>query len=514
MDKVEHSDSSSVPPSVSPFQRGWLKLKDCWTVPAVRRGFLGSTLIACGGFTPAFLPEVNPLRHGVLAPIMGAWAGRTLLTAILIIGVVLIVHSWFKLRPLSGESGTPDFCATTALWSLPLLPVPPLFSNDAYSYAAQGNMVHLGSDPYAIGPSGAPGPFADQVDFHWRDTPAPYGPLSLQIQHGIVDLMGHQPFPAAVAMRLPALIALVIIAISLPIIARASGGSKDMALWFGLANPLVLMHVVAGAHNDALMIAGMAAAAALAFERRIVTALVVVGAAAAIKQPAIIMLAPVAAIWVAQQRPDFGREWISWKDELRFQPRLMLFGAVSAVVAVGSFCVITVATGLGFGWVAALSIPGSVRTPLTPSVIVGAALEIGSRAIGLRQVSFAVMDITRTVFSSVGILSLVWLWLRFGRLKPIWFVGCGLIALSVSGPAFHSWYILWGSTLLAGCFVGRTFLRWIIWTCAIFVAYSVIDVAFRNGLLPLGITGVAALAWVAVANDRRLRRATNQPAPS
>lgn len=482
-----------------------------WSDAAVRRGFLGSVLIACGAFTPAFLPEANPLRHGVLAPFMGAWESRSMLTILVIAGMVLIVDSWLRLRPssrpsqgLDTRSTPPDFRTVTALWSLPLIPVPPLFSNDAYSYAAQGNMVHLGSDPYSIGPSGAPGPFAEQVDFHWQHTPAPYGPLSLQIQHGVVDLVGHQPFPAAVAMRFPALIAVIIIALVLPTVAKACGGSAAFALWFGLANPLVIFHVVGGAHNDALMIAGMVAAAAFALRQRFIVALVLVGAAAAIKQPAIILLAPIAALWAADKRPQMSAAWTSWRAELSFQPRLMAFGVAAAALSVGAFCVITAATGLGFGWIAALSIPGSVRTPLTPSVIVGVVLELGSKTIGWRQTSFAVMDTTRTVFSAAGMLSLIWLWIRYGRLAPLWFAGMGLVALAASGPAFHSWYILWGSTFL-GCYVlSRSILRWTVWLTAVFAAYSVIDVAFRNGLLALGITGVAFLVWIAVGHHREL----------
>lgn len=501
----------------------WASLCASWDTPAVRRGFLGAVLISCGAFTPAFVPAANPLRHGILAPIIGAWESRALLTVLAIAGMILIVDSWLRLRPtpdVSSQSGkspvteyaTPDQRAVTALWSLPLLPVPPLFSNDAYSYAAQGNMVHLGSDPYAIGPSGAPGPFAEQVDFYWQHTPAPYGPLSLQIQHGVVDLVGHQPFPAAIAMRFPALVAMVIIALSLPIIAKSCGGSPAFALWFGLANPLVIFHVVGGAHNDALMIAGAVAAAAFALRQRFIVALVLVGTAAAIKQPAIILLAPVAALWAAHKRPQMSAPWTSWRTELRYQPRLMGFGVIAAVLSVGAFCVITAATGLGFGWIAALSIPGSVRTPLTPSVIVGVLLELGSKAIGWRQASFVVMDTTRAVFSALGMLSLIWLWLRYGRTAPLWFAGMGLIALASSGPAFHSWYILWGSTFL-GCYVlQRRILRWTVWLTAIFAAYSVIDVAFRNGLLALGITGVAFLVWLAVGHDKRLM-AQNVAAP-
>lgn len=72
---------------------------------------------------------------------------------------------------------------------------PPIFSHDAYSYAAQGWLVHNGINPYDAGPGVLPGSFADQVSWVWRDTPAPYGPLSLQLQHLVVELTGFRPCP-------------------------------------------------------------------------------------------------------------------------------------------------------------------------------------------------------------------------------------------------------------------------------------------------------------------------------
>ncbi|HBX81718.1 MAG TPA: hypothetical protein DEH05_11520, partial [Propionibacteriaceae bacterium] len=67
------------------------------------------------------------------------------------------------------------------MWSLPLLAAPPIFSHDAYSYAAQGWLMYNGLNPYEVGPGTLPGAFADQVAWVWRQTPSPYGPLSLEI---------------------------------------------------------------------------------------------------------------------------------------------------------------------------------------------------------------------------------------------------------------------------------------------------------------------------------------------
>ena len=78
--------------------------------------------------------------------------------------------------------------ARRGLWCAPLLFTAPLFSQDAYSYLAQGALVHLGLDPYRD----APAVLAQHGQAHvlnavspfWRHTTAPYGPLFLWIVSG------------------------------------------------------------------------------------------------------------------------------------------------------------------------------------------------------------------------------------------------------------------------------------------------------------------------------------------
>ena len=130
-----------------------------------------------------------------------------------------MLDSWLRLRPRAGRPGPTRHVLW--LWSLPLLLAPPLFSRDAYSYAGQGRLVHVGIDPYRYGPAAIAEQYSQNVDPMWLYTPAPYGPLQLQIQHLIVDIAGpSNPYAAAVAMRLPALLGVALIAFLLPKIAQ------------------------------------------------------------------------------------------------------------------------------------------------------------------------------------------------------------------------------------------------------------------------------------------------------
>ena len=79
--------------------------------------------------------------------------------------------------------------------------------------AAQGWLLHNGLNPYETPVSVLPGAFADQVAWVWRYTPAPYGPLSLQISHLMVVLGGLNPYYSTLLMRIPALIGVVLIVV-------------------------------------------------------------------------------------------------------------------------------------------------------------------------------------------------------------------------------------------------------------------------------------------------------------
>ena len=140
-----------------------------------------------------------------------------------------------------------------------------------------------------------PGPFADQAAWLWRYTTAMYPPLSLEMFHGLVVLVGNNPYYSAMAMRIPALLGVALIAYFLPRLAVRMGADPQMTAWFSTINPLIIIDFVGGAHNDALMMGLVVLALWLALSQRFWWAAVLVGVAACIKQPAILAFYPVAA---------------------------------------------------------------------------------------------------------------------------------------------------------------------------------------------------------------------------
>jgi hypothetical protein len=129
--------------------------------------------------------------------------------------------------------------------------LPPLLSHDVYSYVdyARLGLLH-GIDPYVRGPAAAPG---DPAFPHvaWAHTTSAYGPLFTLATYPLAWL----PVSAAVYV-LKATSALAVLATALLVarLAPARGVDPGRAAAFVGLNPLVLVHVVGGPHNDGIAV--------------------------------------------------------------------------------------------------------------------------------------------------------------------------------------------------------------------------------------------------------------------
>jgi Glycosyltransferase family 87 len=129
--------------------------------------------------------------------------------------------------------------------------VPPLLSHDVYSYVdyARLGVLH-GLDPYVRGPAAAP---ADPGFAHvaWPHTTSAYGPLFTLATYPLAAL------PVGVAIYVFKAVSAASVLATALIVARFAplrGVDPLRAAAFVALNPLVLVHVVGGPHNDALAV--------------------------------------------------------------------------------------------------------------------------------------------------------------------------------------------------------------------------------------------------------------------
>jgi alpha-1,6-mannosyltransferase len=429
----------------------------------VRRfGTVGALLLAFGSLGAGAAPVLNPVQD---IPILRLFARiPTVSLAIAFAGMGMLVIGWLMLgrfaRPDRARLATPgQLRRTLVMWLVPLLFIPPLFSRDVYSYLAQSEIVHRGMDPYSLGPAQALGiadPLTSGVSNMWRETPAPYGPLLLKLGSWLSPIAGTNIVVGVLLQRALALAGVVLIVWALPKLARRFGVQPATALWLGAANPLLIFHFVAGAHNDALAIGLMVAGLELGIRRLpvriagdtppplakgellfIAIGVTVITLGVAVKLNAVLAL-PFFAVMVARR----------WHGRLRDlvragAPMALLFAVVLVVACVGS--------GLGFGWVGALGTPGLVRSWISPTAELANIGGVLGIALGLGNHTNALVPILGMLgYIVAGAITLKFLWDSFKwRYRPMIGLGVSLGAVMILHVALQPWYVLWAVIPLA-----------------------------------------------------------------
>jgi hypothetical protein len=223
---------------------------------------------------------------------------------------------------------------------------PVLLSHDVYSYVdyARLGVVH-GLDPYVNPPAAAPfDPAYARVT--WIDATSAYGPLFTLITYPLAWL---PVWLAVAALKTVTAFSVLAIAALVARIAPTRGVSPLAAAAFVALNPLVLIHVVGGAHNDglAMLLATVGIAAMLSAREAAAGAAFI--AALAIKAPAA-LAAPFALVSAARLKP-FPRRG---GEKASIDLSKGLAGAVLAAAGVG----LAAHAAFGWSWLDAIGLAG------------------------------------------------------------------------------------------------------------------------------------------------------------
>ena len=287
-------------------------------------------------------------------------------------------------------------------------------------------------DPYRVGPEALDDDIVSAVDPRWRQTPAPYGPGFLVLAEGSVAITRASDVGAIYVLRLLALLGLALVALVLPALARAHGGDPAGALVLVVANPITLVHLVSGAHNEALMI-GLLATGLLLGRRHALLGMAACGLAAAIKAPALLGCAYL------------GWQWASSAPKSRVRlGRLALAGAVP----VGVLAALGNVTGWGWAWLTAAVQNRAIDTSMSISTWAGKLLARVLSTVELEQVQAGVVDGTRFAFVLAAVVLVAYLLTQHRRLQLRALAG-SLLVVALLGPSLQPWYLLWGFVALA-----------------------------------------------------------------
>ncbi len=316
--------------------------------------------------------------------------------------------------------------------------------------------------------------------------PSPYGPLWVGLSDGVFHLTGASAIPSLLAFRLLALAGVALLAVYLPRLAALCGVDAAKVIWLGLLNPLVLMHFVSAGHNDALMLGLLVAGMTIALEGRFVVGTLLVVLAGAIKAPALLGLPFVAMAWPGADASLGGRVW-SW--------------AKVTVLAVIAFSALNLVFGLDFGWVSALSTPGTVRTWLSPVTALGMTGGIIGELLGRGNFDDGSVAVARTVGAVVALLVVALLAFVCDRRTAVRGLGLALLVVVVLGATVQPWYLLWSLLILVAAGLSANETRVAVILSTVLTIYTIAssgasDTTHWNGTLNPGLAALLSLVVV------------------
>ncbi len=477
-------------------------------------GALGTTAIAVGAVLGGSSFETHlpgAWFFGVPgAPFGGAGSASTLppaaSLALVFGGLILLTRVWLGLlRALGRRPGFPlkKVVLIVVIWAIPLALAPPLFSRDVYTYAAQGEMMSHHINPYDYGPEvlGST-PFNTLADSTWSGSESPYGPTFLAVDGVLDQASGHVFLADLVLLRLLELGGIALMMAATPTLARAVKRDPAHAILLGAGCPLVLLSLVGGAHNDALMLGLLMAGLAVAIRVGTVPGIILCALAAGVKSPAALGVVFLGWVWAGPAAP--------WRRRLGHT-------AGAGLIALATLECVSLISGTGWGWVRTTTTADAAFTGVTPVNMVARAVSILSHVL---QLPISTLD-ARPVFSILGLLIAVTIGVRLLLRAPVEGtvrnLGLTLLVLSLLGPIVWSWYVTWGIVVLATVAAPQGRLRSALVVISTFwafagvtsvhgVAVSVLDTSVLSDLLLFAALLAVAIVPLGHLSAARLNR--------
>lgn len=397
-----------------------------------------------------------------------------------------------------------------------LLPTHPLTSADIFNYmsSARVQWVH-GDNPLTTPPLAYPDDAFYHLVFFWREVPSPYGPLWSLLTVIPHALGGGSEIGTVLAYKALAVAFMLAAGLLAGLTAgRLRSGQGAIAALALTWNPLVVWHITGNGHNDAVMVALLALAAALLAYRRPGPATLAFTASALIKF-ATVLIVPLALVWWCQRR-----ETIRWRS-------LAPWLAASLVLVVAAYAPYwagrdTFRTALNEGSYFVVSGPAALRGALNRYMALDHAEAVaawtGRAAYLAAYAAILRRELRRSANGEMWEASVERLLLS-GSLVL-------LAYLLLAATYFAPWYLIWPLTLAAmlpwrtrlllpllGATAGAmSILLWATWARSRWADDALADWYPMHLLSFLCVAGSGAAPWIWVNRRDRRRSASERSA--
>ena len=313
-------------------------------------------------------------------------------------------------------------------------------------------------DPYSAGPVqllGAGNELARSVPFIWANSPSPYGPVALGLAAIVSIITGNSIVLGVIAHRLLSIVGIIVAGWAITQLAQRCRVSPASALWLGILNPLTILHLVGGIHNESIMLGlsllgmelGLRGIDKLGQDKR--------GAYVALIASGFFL--SCAGMVKVTGFIGLGFIGMAYARHLHVQARVPRWRALFIAIAVqGAVLVVTIAvisliTGINLGWITGQGGAATIRSWLSLSTAVGVGAGFLGMFLGLGDHTDAILTITRSfgVLVAVAFMSRMLFATLRGYIHPVGGLGISTLVLVIFFPVVHPWYILWAVLPLA-----------------------------------------------------------------
>lgn len=379
--------------------REWLTSMEYGT--AVQLGLIATVLLSVVSYAIGATRTRGGIvqEFGIQAITFGHFNG--LIVPFLWVALALWCISWIVVGAHIIHRGASITRSAWAAWILPFIFAGPLMSRDIYSYLMQGTLARDGINAYDSGAAANPGQLLFEVSADWRNTTTPYGPAHLGLGKLVTSVTGENITAGMFFFKILAIVSVGLMAWAVYELARSFSEldsapadiNPQLAMWIGVANPLVLLHLVGGMHNENLMMAlvlwGLVAAMRLRPIPGAMLGSALIACAVALKVTAVFSLPFM--IWISVARlagtaplsnlailrgthheKESQGGFLTWafKDTWRRFATALGIGISALAITLGVLAAITVISGQTWGWVEEITGNSKVINPLAlPSLI-------------------------------------------------------------------------------------------------------------------------------------------------
>src|SRR5262249_39069674 len=252
-------------------------------------------------------------------------------------------------------------------------------------------------------------------------------PVQMGVAAGAVEATAHSWQATIWLLRLISLAAVLLSVWAIADLARQHGVSPPVAVAIGIANPITVLHLVGGGHNDAILMALLCTGFALAGRGRFWLGVVFVALATAVKLPAAAGL-----VYLGWVHPGVGA---AVKDRVKVVAKA--FGVTIGIIVAG--CAVV---GIGLsGWILAMKNTGTTTGTLSLPTRLGFVMGSMFQSIGLPMNHAFWIATVRFIGLAVAAYICLRLLGIVERIGPTAATGLALLTVMLLGPVVWPWYL-------------------------------------------------------------------------